>query len=256
MRNLPHLIRKLYDTAEKHKVTIPAAIRKDLDTHLEVIKRAESATFTGETIGAAVISALMADRDPVTDPNVQAAIVRDRMNSTQTINQIVETSTTMLHSAIREHMEEIFEAFKPAYNKAGATFTDAVQQLHEAGFSNTAEGGHPNLELARANLDAREAETTITTLHQAITTLLVTAGSKNGTPLGRMVDRLDTGDAPSYQILNTLTQGWTLWDAVVAGYTISLATPNETDDRAAHAYAVQGTETAKAAHAAAHIKGW
>lgn len=256
MRNLPPTIRNIYKVATRHKITIPADIRRDLDKAMNVIDRAESATFDGPTIGEAVTAALMAERNPVTDNAVQLAIVRDRLQSTQTISQIVGTATGTLYDATLKHLDRIVEVFKPVFNKAGETFTEAVEQLTAAGITKLDGTGGSNLDLARANIQAREAAEIMQEIGGATGSLLVAVGRLNGTPLGTKVNRIDTGDTPAVEILNTLQHSSNPWDAVVAGYTISLATPTETDDRAAHAYEIQEAKAATAAHTAAHPGRW
>lgn len=241
MRALPPTIRRLYDAADKLKITIPADIRRDLDKPLTVVDRAETAVFDGPAIGEAVTAAFMADRDPVTDPAVLEAIVRDKLNATQTINQIVETGSYALHDASLKHLDRIVEAFKPTYDKAGAAFTEAVERLTAAGITELDGAGGGSLELARLNIQAREAAATMQTIATATGSLIVTVGRVNGTPVGAMVNRLDTGDTAAVELINTLRPGWTTWDAVNAGYTPSLATPTEADNRAARAY--EGNQT-------------
>lgn len=239
-RTLPLTVRQLLKTADAHNITIPARIREELDRRMQLINAAAELDFTGKSVPEAVNDSLEAGTDPFTDQGIQEAIVMEKLRQMSGTEALTDVARTRLHSVVAGNLDEIVQAFKPAYDEAGQRLSTAHAVLTTHGIEDLDDERilQAGIEVARANTEAREALNTLQALDSAINMLLGITGRLDGTPVGRTVRTLDTGDTPADNI-RMLGKNLTHWQGVSAGHTVSLATPTETTQRRERAYAMQ-----------------
>lgn len=122
----------LLASAEKHGVKLPKTIASELERTLK--REALIDGYKAERIDLreAMMDALEAGNDPITDPGVTAAVVSHHValeaNRFQTIGQGVDQVLT-------EHRNTVIDAFKPAFNAAIDQLKTAHQTMTNAGIT-------------------------------------------------------------------------------------------------------------------------
>lgn len=236
-RAITSAVENLLKVADKYEAKFNTAARKNLETQLAAVKKIDNIKFTGPSVGDAVLAAVIAGCDPLEDPEVRAALTRRQLAGYVTNGELTDSGRANLHHVVTEQIEAFVTALKTPFNKAGTKLSDAHAVITGAGIDSL---NNPLIQtaplpVAKANLDAREALAAITEIRAAIVRVLIATVGIGGTPLGTQGLILDTGDTPAEEILR---HGRNLdpWEAISAGYRISLATPTETTARAEHAY--------------------
>jgi len=239
LRSLAPAIRKVLACADSLGASLPANIRKGLDNRLVIVTKVTDVDFTGPTIEQAVTAAIVAGREPAADPAVHAAVALKTIRSLNTFGTLADPAIADLFDFAVTHRDDIVKAFQPAFTTAGEKLETAHHIITGAGFAKL---DNPNiltagLTVAKANVEAREALDVLNTIRGAVGSLLVTIGGINVTPIGQTIQHIDTGNA-SAETIRHHGRGLASWDAITLGYTISLATPTETETRAERAYEV------------------
>lgn len=246
-RIFPITVRQLLAAADKHNVTIPPKLRNQIDKDIHIIDLVSEMNFKdGPTIAEALVDALAGDRDPFSDPAVQAAMTRETIANRHSFGGLTEAARVRLLETVTASVEDIVESFKPAFNKAGAKLATAHATLTSAGVPtpDAPEVMNRSLPIAAASIDARNTLETIREIWSVIDLVLNATGRSSGAAGGRTAQIIDTGDATSGEV-RQLEQGRKAdpWAALNAGYTISLATPTEVKERVARVRAAdQQTE--------------
>lgn len=238
-RLLPSAIRLVLQTADELQVKLPAVIRDDLDSHMALINNVAETSFAGQSIAQAVNEAVLAGNDPVDDPAVQAAFIRDRVCELQNVGALNSAALDMLHASVRPALDAIFDAFKPAFDTAGTQLTEAHAVFVSNGLTemDDTQIASSGIDVAQANLDARRSIETMRRIRNvldAVEAALGKIGSGNG--VSRAAMTIDPGDTPATEMRRFLG-AITPWEALNAGYTISLASPTEQRARVARALA-------------------
>lgn len=239
-RIFPPAVRNILAAADTHRAKIDPTLRKRLDAALDLIDRAATIRFTaGPTLPDAVADALANDRDPVTDPVVQAAITRQALQTLHDRNEITESAHMRLFTPVVEHLGHIIAAFQPTYNTAAGELTKAHKEMTAAGVTSLTDPEimSAGMDIARANITARDALTTMTAITYAINQLRYSTGMMSSGPLDRTMQTTDTGNATVTEIRDRGGRVIAPWDALTYGYAVSLATPEEMSARTARATA-------------------
>ncbi len=244
MRYLPTAVRTLITTADQLKVALPKTARADLIHALDVIDKATSMNDLSSDVPAAVFNALDAGNDPTSDPEVIAAAVRAQIGNQAVYSQVIDRASVNLVDTVRLHIDGIFDTFKPAYDKAGVQLEEAHAILTSHGIDSldrTDQIATAGLDVARANLQAREATVLLDQITNPLTQLLVASELTPGSYLGLAFTTVDTGDAPAVAVRQSMGHKTKLspWAALSAGYTLSLANTGAVIERVRHANDIQ-----------------
>lgn len=255
-RVFPIAVRQTLAAATKFSATIDPDLHEEIETKLGLITEAAALTFEGATVAEAVNDALAAGRDIPSDAGVRDAYFRAELRRLRDSDQLAEIARYRLYVAVVSNIDAIVEGFKPTYDAAGERVAAAHTVITAHGIANIADSGimSAGLEVARANVEAREALAVIHAIDAALTMILSATNTLNESPISSIVRMADTGTASSDDIRR---QGRTLtpWEAVTAGYTISLATPAEARERVARADKIVFERDAIAAERATHMLG-
>jgi hypothetical protein len=255
-RVFPIAVRQTLSAAATFDATIDPDLHEEIETKLGLITEAAALTFEGATVAEAVNDALAAGRDIPSDPGVRDAYFRAELRRLRDSDQLAEIARQRLYKAVVSNIDAIVEAFKPAHDAAGERVAAAHAVITAHGIPNLEDSGivSAGLDVARANVEAREALAVIHAIDTALRMILTSTGKLNESPVSSVVRMADTGNASADDIRRQ-GRNLTPWEAVDAGYTISLATPTETNERVARANNLVFERDAIAAERATHMFG-
>ncbi|MGM1029419.1 MAG: hypothetical protein ACQEWM_06030 [Actinomycetota bacterium] len=242
-RVLPYLTCTALKTADEHRITIPATLRKMIEQQLTLIDDAGSITLGTVSISEALVDAITAGRDPLDDPAVQRAALAAQLSTMTAFGSIANTARDRLAATLRDNIDELVNAFQKPYAKAGQELAKAHAILTDAGIDDLDNPAiqRAGLDIATANVNAVSAIHTLEEIDSAIGTLISSLSLANASRTGNTHSRFDTGDASGSEVeaRRSTSTKVTHWEGVSRGYTVSLATPNETRERVDHANAIQ-----------------
>ncbi|KJK10786.1 hypothetical protein UB45_17035 [Terrabacter sp. 28] len=236
-RSLPHALRRLIDTYQRYDVEPPAVV-PNIEALITAADKADAATFDTTPVEAVAAAALLEGRDPLTDKAVHAAIVGRHLATLASSGALGRVIRGDMARAARDNLDDLVAALQPAFGKAGATFTEAHGILTRAGIEGLTDPrlATASLPIAEAGVTARQADATLRAIAQAVTTLAVELGARDGTPIGARVEFVDATQATAADLIRDLPSAFTPWAVATAGHTLSLATPAEVAERYARAY--------------------
>jgi hypothetical protein len=243
---LPLALRTVLQTADELGVKIPTKLRTDIDSRMALIKNVAETSFAGQSVAEAVNEAVLAGKDPVDDTAVQAAFIRDRVHELQGAGALDSAAQTMLQKVVADAVDGIFDAFKPAYDKAGAQLSAAHAVFAANGLTTMDDSqiASAGIEVAQANVDARKAIDVMRRIPTSLDSLEAALGKMgNGNGVNRAAMTIDTGIAPASD-LRRFQGALTPWEALGQGYSISLANPTEQRARIARAHRADEDEAA------------
>lgn len=234
-RIIAQLVRGVLNAADQHGAKIKPTLRQSLSAQIEQMRAATNLDLSGPSVADTVMAALSDGRNPVEDPAVVHAIVRERLGSGETTAQLTDVARNQLTATVTENADAIVAAFQPAYNTAAAALTNNADVLRRAGIEDLEARAltRANVNVATAAATAREAIKTLNDINNALSPLLQTIGRLDGSPLARVVRIVEPGNATASELLR-LPHG-DPWAAVLAGFTVSLGTPSEIRERVAQA---------------------
>ncbi|SNC71546.1 hypothetical protein SAMN05445756_1533 [Kytococcus aerolatus] len=207
--------------ADNLGVSLPtkyAKARKDAHASID---KARALTVSREDLAAAVAEALLADRDPATDPDVQ------RLATLRVLDNEGVTGNMRAHAAqldgalLREHHQAIVKAWVPVVNAAGATIAKARDALGPFDPADAGHGGRIPAQHVRTWADARDA---VTVMRHALTGVR-SLGQVDGLPTlgGRLGHLLPFYDLDHTQV--TEYHGSTaLWEPIFDGHDVDFVT--------------------------------
>ncbi|ANJ26650.1 hypothetical protein [Agromyces aureus] len=242
-RSFAPTIRKYLTTADQYAVELPDVLAADITKKLALIEAANNLDLTGPSVAEATYDAISNGKNPLDDKEVLRATVRSALLPIVSQSGIANVGIDRLSETVRDNIDELVAAYQPAYDSTGERFTEAHAILTAHGITGLDDPrvSSMGLDIARANLDAREAHKILHDLHEAIGTLLYLVGRAEGTAVGALLQNVDAGDATATEILDAFrgSKRADHWDIATAGYRISLATPTEVEARREQAYSAQ-----------------
>ncbi|WP_347757312.1 hypothetical protein [Agrococcus sp. ProA11] len=242
-RILPDIATNVLKAADDHRATIPAALRKRIEQQIQLIDDASSIDLGSVSVGEALADAITEGRDPLTDPAVQRAALAKQLSNMTAFEGLSNAARDRLTATLRENIDQLVTVFQKPYADAGQALTDAYATLTAAGIHDLASPDiqRASLEVAAANVTARTAITALEQIDLSIGQLIYALGLSNAARTGKTHARFDTGDLSRAEVEagQTTRTKVTHWEGVRRGYTISLATPAETEERVEKANAAQ-----------------
>lgn len=239
--------------AQRLGATIPEAL---LTEHAKVTKIAQRGRTLkaelGHDIGAAVVAALEADRDPFTDPGVTEAVVRRAV--TEGGHGVAAAVADRAARFVEEHALDLLDVFRGPFDEAAATITEGHRVLGDADLDNTRAIGKLGGEAGRAWADVQAAEKVIGEVQQAWKLLSQVAG--HAVPWFPQYRLLTIADVPAdvWVAENLSHTRVTPWDAARHGWPLDLATPDRFRERMAAVNAA--AQAQRAAGEQAFRDGW
>lgn len=222
LRSIAPITRTLLTTAEKVEAKISSATKKALDQKLALAERINAYVPDAPALSAAVVDALSRDVDPLTDPKVLQAHLAEFIG--QVRHGFPETTNWQIQETLRDEWPNIITAFKVPFDRAGEQLREAHKKLTEAGVLELTNTAPSNSEtLAVTWVRAHEASRTIRTICNMLGSSTVVFGWSRYIGDARTYD---THGEPTDHRFKTPP-----WDALGKGWTISLATAEEYDER-------------------------
>lgn len=199
---------------------LPEPVRTALD-EAATVHRAELPGGGLDLIAAAVADAILSERDPIEDADVQRSVVVQALGGPvgDGLPRALERHTDgRIVEAVREHWDEILSDLVATASDAGQTLTKAHDVLGDVELDDEATIIRLGPDAVRRWADARDAVTTLRIIGQGWSALnhLVRFASDALPPTLRMSDA-DLDD------IETLGKRADVWSLVRAGLTISLA---------------------------------
>lgn len=237
-------VRNLLKTADEVGAKIKPTLRKDITARFDLLTAANTVDLNGPSVPDAMADALLAKRDPMADPAVREAVIRQQLQNQQAGLSI--SAGEKLERLIADHIDELVDAFKPVYDANGAELGKAHAVMKERGVPeiDSALVASSDMEAAAANYAARNAREILRSIDVVIHPLLSLFSRINGANTGRVLQFADAGDATTGTIMQKLR--YDHWTALEAGFTIRLANPTDTMARVEHARAMQEREQNRA----------
>lgn len=196
-----------------HKSYVNARARLD---PLVALKRQES-VIPARPLASAVAAALLAGRDPLTDPEVSSAHLAAGINGTVgALRQELEIQTLDL---LRDHHGAILTALTPAFDRAAAALSEAFRQIGAVDLDDWSAIVKRGGTSAQATLDARAAGATIRDIHDVARSLShLSVLPSGGTTAAAIADpTIDPAPWAGRQLEKA-----TAWDLTRAGITLTL----------------------------------
>lgn len=177
-----------------------------------------------DDLALATIAALEAGTDPATDPRVQAITTARALTGDATLRDgLAAVLTDGLRNACRAEAEALVEVWRPAFDRAAATLTDAHRVLGDIALDDHAAVVRLGPAGTEAWADATDAATTIATIHDGWAAL---AALLTGSPVAKRHRLLAIADIDANTWLeeNMDNRPADPWAAVVDGFTLDLPT--------------------------------
>lgn len=230
-------------------VSAPITARPTIDTAFATVDRLGNLPEHSTVIDA-TLDAIRRDKDPATDPAVRAALTARDLAPILT----GAAEAVALDLVGNLDADDLIAALQPAHADAAADYTAAWHTLAPTGATGLrdpllAAAAPPIADAAYAALLALRR---LERLEQVTGALIVALGHSLAGATSVLHRVTDTNDSTLSDVRRTLGLGHNSldpWQRLAAGYTISLATPTETDQRIEHAIAAED-EADRAAYAA------
>lgn len=229
-RSIHTVVRSYLTVLDELGGTLDKPFRKEIDQHLNLIAKLDSTDLSGPTIGEATYDALAEGLDPISAPTVHDAIVRAKLRSMESLGMLAQPGRDRLLATIQNRTDELVAGLVLAYNNAGEQFHQAHKELTAEGINgvNDPKITTKTITTARSAFTAREALDVMNRIGQTTAGILLATDQLVTDPIGRVVRIIEPGTATTAAIKQLSTNHWKI---VGAGYTISLATPTETQAR-------------------------
>lgn len=201
------------------KLKMPASITAAMESHakLETASKAWTANYTD--LVRAWSKSILADTDPLDDPDVQKQAIAHLLN-TQGLEHTTRTiAEELTRDAITEHIDKILAAFKDTVEEAAATLTSAHELLGDRALDDTSVIVTLGSIAVRKHADATDAIRTIRILDKSWGSLA--ALTQFASPSTAFIDRFADVDLDTWERLRNTKDAWEL---IRAGATIDLAT--------------------------------
>lgn len=238
------LLGSVIGTAQRLGATMPKAITEDYNKLTAVTERAR--TFRHEelsdNLGTAVVAALEAGSDPLTDPGVAQAVIRRTLYTTEP--SIESALGARAHRCLEDHAVAIVTALRDPFDRAAATIAASFDTLGDLDLSDTRAVVNRGGDAAGAWSDAQTATKNIDEIRQAWkllaqATSLIPWEARHGALVIAAVPAAAYIDQPIDPKLSA-------WDAARHGWPLELATPDTYRERLT---AVTDEQARRQAHA-------
>lgn len=224
--------------------TLEQQTRSEIEDLLRLAESVAGLDMSGPSIQQAAFAAIREGHDPFTDEAVQAAMARHYLGDRNGFASLSDTAFEELRQYLLAHTDDIVLSLKPAFDEAGARYREAHNILVSNNIRGLDDRGimDASLEVAQANVTAREAEAVLEKIRLGVRTFYFQVGGGYPViPITPAVEIADVGEATAEAVRRVVKgrRSVPFWDLADAGYTFSLATPAETIARAERAQQVQ-----------------
>lgn len=239
-RQTVNTLNQIFTTSDRLGATIPKAIRTEHDRLAALAERVRHFDPPSR-VGAAVLDALAADRDPYTDEGVRAAAVAVVVG--QGSNGIENALSERVGDFLHRNADAIFGAFVKPFDTAAATIAAAVGKLGKVDLDDSRAVLTRGPEAAGLWADIQNAEQVIKTIRDTRSLLAAAHRAYECDPRFRI---LVYADVPPARFLDDGLARVELpaWQIAQRGYRLSLATPSVIKQR----IAAVNAETANRQH--------
>jgi hypothetical protein len=211
VRQAVNTLRQVFTNADRVAATIPKPIRTEHDTLAALAEKVRHGLDIGDDLPAAVLDALAAGRDPVTDARVRDAVVAREVAG---CGHSVETAlNARVVDFLHRNADAILAAFVTPFDAAAATIAAVADKLGPVDLDDTRAILNRGGDAAQLWADAQNAERVIKTIRDTFALFgaihpshAVDARYKILTyadvPAGRFLDdQLSRVDLPAFEVV-------------------------------------------------------
>jgi hypothetical protein len=202
---------------------LPAPVLESYDRLTRIAKKAETIYPPRGALIDAVLAALDADRDPVTDPDVQRAHLAMQIGSSEGVGrQVTEVAAGQMRDTFSLHAEAIVKAWQKPFNAAAAELATAHERIGDVPLEDTDTILRAGGDIAAVWAKAQQAAAVVDQLDVAwlaLATLTRFAPIDPRFPALRIADV----DAEQWASAGLERKSVTAWNAQLSGLRLSLA---------------------------------
>ncbi|KQR64577.1 hypothetical protein [Frigoribacterium sp. Leaf172] len=235
-RSLPIFIRNLFTLADDLDVKVPADTITALNNAVAVIDQLDELHTSTQDVAGAVYRAVLNGKDPLTDPEVERVTKLTAIASQPIYARAMEHASANLVETVQAEGDTLVAAFQPRFDSAAQAVADARPVFKAAGIDTldaSDQIARAGLDVARANLAAREGNATMTRINQGLG-MVLSAGTNHVRGITATIDPKPGTTRIGLEnqaLLAGSRSSMSVWTATDNGHTVSLATSDQIAER-------------------------